>query len=109
VRDLAAAVVQRELKQDSSHAIGHILEALPDLVPSGQPILQVFAHPQDIPLLRQTLQGKDSALADKGQVELIPDQSLDPGGLRVETDNHVLDWSVKNQLEALFEKVLGPS
>jgi flagellar assembly protein FliH len=109
VRELAETIVQRELRQDSSHAIKRILQALPGLVPLGQSVLQVFAHPQDIPLMRQALQGKDSALADKGQVELIPDQALDPGGLRVETDSYVLDWSVKNQLEALFEKVLGPS
>ena len=107
VREMVTALVHRELAKDSSQAITKILEALPTLVPLHQTTMRITVHPQDIPLLRQALQGQTLALLEKGTIEIIPDQELTPGGLQVETDTHVLDWSVKSQLEAMFARVLG--
>ncbi len=107
IREMVVALVQRELGKDSSQAIARILQALPTLVPLNQTNMKITVHPQDVPLIRQALQGQTPALLEKGNIEIIPDQELTPGGLQVETDAHVLDWSVKSQLETLFAKVLG--
>ena len=107
IQDMVLAIVRRELSQDSTSAITNGLQVLRGMVPPNQHQLHLVAHPQDVALIRQALQGHGLLVDEQGSVEIIPDQELDPGGLRLESDFNVLDLSIRSQLEALYEKALG--
>ena len=107
IQDMVLAIVRRELSQDSTSAITKSLQVLRNMVPPNQHQLHLAAHPQDVALIRQALQGHGLLVDEQGSVEIIPDQELDPGGLRLESDFNVLDLSIRSQLEALYEKGLG--
>lgn len=109
IQDMVLAIVRRELSQDSTSAITQALQALRNIIPPNQHQLHLAVNPQDVALIRQALQGHGLLLDELGSVEIIPDQDIDPGGLRLETDLNVLDLSIKSQLDVLYEKALGVS
>lgn len=93
---LTESLVERELLTDSSHILALVKEAVAAL-PVGAKNLRLYLNPDDLALVE--------TYAEEQQLDwqFLGDESLLPGGARVETSESRVDFSVANRLQALLE------
>lgn len=93
---LTESLVERELLTDSSHILALVKEAVAAL-PVGAKNLRLYLNPDDLALVE--------TYAEEQQLnwQFFGDQTLLPGGCRVETSESRVDFSVANRLQALLE------
>lgn len=101
VSHLAREVIQRDLMIDSSQIRQVLREAL-KLLPMGAENIRIFINPQDFETVK--------ALRERHEErwKILEDDSLLPGGCRVETEHSRIDASVETRLtqaiKLLFEQ-----
>jgi flagellar assembly protein FliH len=103
VCQLAKAVVQKELTTDSSH-ITAVIESALNTIPPGADKFSLFLNSQDIAMVESHLneqpQNKDK------QFIYHADDSLLPGGCRLETRQTIVDCTIERRLEEVIDGFL---
>lgn len=101
---LTRSLVQRELLTDSSQILEQVRSAVAAL-PAGVEHLTLYLNPDDLALV------EDYAREHQLDWKFRPDESLLPGGCRVETRESRVDFSIEHrlsqQLEAFVHRQLG--
>ncbi|MBB1519641.1 flagellar assembly protein FliH [Aquipseudomonas guryensis] len=101
VSQMTRQVIQRELTTDSSQIRSVLREALV-LLPMGASNIRIHIHPQDFELVK--------ALRERHEENwrIVEDESLLPGGCRVESEHSRIDASIETRmalaLKQLFEQ-----
>lgn len=88
---IARRILHRELAVDPGAIRGLVRSAL-DQLPSGD-LCRIRAHPELEPGIRKCLEQ-----AGRSGIQVIPDDTLDRGGILVETSRGKLDASLETQL-----------
>ena len=110
VEHMTRQVIQRELKTDSSQ-IGHVLREGLKLLPMGAENIRLFINPQDFDQIKALRERHDE------QWRIVEDDSLQPGGCRIETEHSRIDASIETRIkqamsqlfDQLHEQALHPS
>ena len=110
VEHMTRQVIQRELKTDSSQ-IGQVLREGLKLLPMGAENIRLFINPQDFDQIKALRERHDE------QWRIVEDDSLQPGGCRIETEHSRIDASIETRikqamsqlLDQLHEQVLHPA
>ena len=104
--DLAMLVVKqlfrREIKQDPTHVIGVVREAL-KLLPAASRDVEVHLHPEDAAIVRDALSKAEGERAWK----MIEDPLITRGGCRVQTPNSQVDAQTETRLHAAISAIVG--
>lgn len=98
VGQIAREVIQRELSGDSSQIRQVLREAL-KLLPMGAENIRIHLNPQDFELVK--------ALRDRHEENwrILEDDSLLPGGCRVESEHSRIDASVETRLSQALKQL----
>ncbi len=98
VGQITREVIQRELSSDSSQIRQVLREAL-KLLPMGAENIRIHLNPQDFELVK--------ALRDRHEESwrILEDDSLLPGGCRVETEHSRIDASVETRLSQAIKQL----
>jgi flagellar assembly protein FliH len=91
VSHVCREVIQRELGSDSTQ-LGDILRAALRLLPLGAQNLRIHINPQDFELVKALRERHEE------QWRILEDETLLPGGCRVETEHSLIDASVETRL-----------
>jgi flagellar assembly protein FliH len=98
VEHIARQVIQRELQTDSSQIANVLRDAL-KLLPMGANNLRVFINPQDFALVKAMRERYEEAW------RIVEDDTLLPGGCRIETEHSRIDASVETRLSLAMAKM----
>lgn len=98
VEHLAREVIQRELKTDSSQ-IGKVLQDALRLLPMGATNVRILVNSQDFAQVK--------ALRERHEENwrILEDDTLQPGGCRVETEHSRIDATVETRLSVAIAKM----
>lgn len=99
---IVAQLFRRELKSDPDHVVGVVREAV-GLLPVASREVQVFLHPEDATLVRNTLTVSDNERA----WSIVEDPLIARGGCRVSTDTSQIDASNETRLQSLIASIRG--
>ncbi|MGL4318601.1 MAG: flagellar assembly protein FliH [Pseudomonas sp.] len=101
ISQMTRQVIQRELSTDSSQ-IRHVLREALKLLPMGASNIRIHIHPQDFELVKALRERHEESW------RILEDESLQPGGCRVESESSRIDASVETRLtlalKQLFEQ-----
>ncbi|MBM5460615.1 flagellar assembly protein FliH [Pseudomonas sp. P66] len=92
VAHMAREVIGRELRSDSSQ-IGQVLREALKLLPMGAENIRIHINPQDFE------QAKALRERHEERWKLLEDETLLPGGCRIETDHSRIDASMETRIE----------
>ncbi|MEN0108116.1 MAG: flagellar assembly protein FliH [Pseudomonas sp.] len=98
VSNMTRQVVQRELSTDSSQIRQVLREAL-KLLPMGAANVRIHIHPQDFELIK--------ALRDRHEEtwRILEDETLQPGGCRVESEQSQIDATIETRLTQMLKQL----
>ncbi len=96
---ISEEVIQRELVLDSSQISKVLREAL-KLLPMDDGQVRIYINPQDFDTLKNLRERHEE------NWRILEDDSLQPGGCRVETRNSQIDASVETRLHTLMQQLL---
>ncbi|WP_323752081.1 flagellar assembly protein FliH [Marinobacter sp.] len=96
---LARAVVYRELSIDTSQIREVVRKALKAL-PSTADNVRVYIHPDDVQAVSEVAERLEA------QPSIVQDDSLMPGGCRVETRNSLVDYTVEKRFQRAVQGML---
>ncbi|WP_068830774.1 flagellar assembly protein FliH [Pseudomonas sp. BMS12] len=101
VSQVTRQVIQRELASDSSQ-IRHVLREALKLLPMGASNVRIHVNPQDFEVIKALRERHEESW------RILEDESLLPGGCRVESESSRIDASVETRmaqaLKQLFEQ-----
>ncbi len=101
VSQMAKQVIQRELLTDSSQLTQVLRESL-KLLPMGAGNVRIHINPQDFELVKALRERHEETW------RILEDETLQPGGCRVESEHSQIDASVETRmnlaLKQLFDK-----
>ena len=101
VSQMTRQVIQRELTTDSSQ-IRHVLREALKLLPMGASNVRIHIHPQDFEQVKALRERHEESW------RILEDESLQPGGCRVESEHSRIDASIETRLalalKQLFEQ-----
>ncbi|WP_252273097.1 flagellar assembly protein FliH [Pseudomonas subflava] len=101
VSQVTRQVIQRELTTDSSQ-IRHVLREALKLLPMGASNVRIHIHPQDFELVKALRERHEESW------RILEDDSMQPGGCRVESENSRIDASIETRiglaLKQLFDQ-----
>lgn len=104
--ELAMLVVKqlfrREIKQDPTHVIGVVREAL-KLLPAASRDVEVYLHPDDAAIVREALSAADGERAWK----MMEDPLITRGGCKVVTPSSQVDAQTEARLHAAISAIVG--
>ncbi|NBA95768.1 flagellar assembly protein FliH [Pseudomonas sp. R5(2019)] len=92
VGHITRQVIQRELRIDSSQ-IEHVLRDALKLLPMGASNIRLFINPQDFERVKALRERHEE------QWRIVEDESLQPGGCRIETEHSRIDASIETRIE----------
>ncbi|MBX8483951.1 flagellar assembly protein FliH [Pseudomonas cichorii] len=98
VEHIARQVIQRELQTDSQQ-IAHVLRDALKLLPMGAQNLRIFINPQDFGLVKALRERHEESW------KILEDDSLLPGGCRIETEHSRIDASVETRISLAISKM----
>jgi flagellar assembly protein FliH len=98
VSNMTRQVVQRELTTDSTQIRQVLREAL-KLLPMGAANVRIHIHPQDFELIK--------ALRDRHEEtwRILEDETLQPGGCRVESEQSQIDATTETRLAQMLKQL----
>ena len=110
VQHITRQVIQRELVLDSSQ-IEQVLRESLKLLPMGAENIRLFINPQDFAQVKALRERHDATW------RILEDDTLQPGGCRVETEHSRIDASIETRIkqamsqlfDQLHEQALHPS
>ncbi|WP_342243488.1 flagellar assembly protein FliH [Pseudomonas sp. OTU5201] len=91
-------VIQRELRVDSSQ-IRHVLREALKLLPMGASNLRIHINPQDFEQVKALRERHEETW------RILEDESLEPGGCRVETEHSRIDASIETRLSQAMKQL----
>ena len=101
VSQVARQVIQRELTSDSTQ-IRHVLREALKLLPMGASNVRIHVNPQDFEIIKALRERHEESW------RILEDDSLLPGGCRVESESSRIDASIETRmaqaLKQLFEQ-----
>jgi len=98
VSQMTRQVIQRELATDSSQ-IRHVLREALKLLPMGASNIRIHVHPQDFELVKALRERHEESW------RILEDESLQPGGCRVESESSRIDASVETRLATALKQL----
>ncbi|HDZ39149.1 MAG TPA: flagellar assembly protein FliH [Marinobacter sp.] len=96
---LARAVVYRELTLDSSH-IRQVVRRAVEALPSTADNVRIHVHPDDYSAVREVAERFEAAAS------VVEDDSMLPGGCKVETRNSLVDFTVEKRFQRAVQSML---
>lgn len=102
---MAARIVRRELRQRPEITLTLVREALE--LAAGSPDVRLHLNPQDYQTLGEEVRKLTKTMSALGQAEVTADESIGPGGCRVETRFGTIDQRIESQLNRIVEELLG--
>lgn len=94
---LAKHLLNRELTEDPS-SLFHLVERAVSTLPAGAKNIRIFLHPDDVELAHE-------AFAHLGRNwTFYADSKMSRGGVRLETDHSLVDYSVEQRLRLMLEQ-----
>lgn len=104
--ELAMTVVRqlfrREIKQEPSHVIGVVREAI-QMLPVASRNVQVHLHPDDAAIVRDLLSPAEGEPA----WIIVEDPLMSKGGCTVTTENSRVDATAESRLDAIIQGIAG--
>ncbi|WP_271408461.1 flagellar assembly protein FliH [Pseudomonas sp. Q1-7] len=91
-------VIQRELRMDSSQ-IRHVLREALKLLPMGAENVRIHINPQDFEQVKALRERHEESW------RILEDESLEPGGCRVETEHSRIDASIETRLSQAMKQL----
>ncbi|AOE86512.1 flagellar assembly protein FliH [Pseudomonas sp. TCU-HL1] len=91
-------VIQRELRLDSSQ-IRHVLREALKLLPMGAGNVRIHINPQDFEQVKLLRERHEESW------RILEDESLEPGGCRVETEHSRIDASIETRLSQAMKQL----
>ncbi|MCO6055440.1 flagellar assembly protein FliH [Pseudomonas sp. MOB-449] len=91
-------VIQRELRLDSSQ-IRHVLREALKLLPMGAGNVRIHINPQDFEQVKALRERHEESW------RILEDESLEPGGCRVETEHSRIDASIETRLNQAMKQL----
>lgn len=98
VSQMARQVIQRELAMDSSQ-IRHVLGEALKLLPMGTSNVRIHLNPQDFEMIKALRERHEESW------RILEDESLLPGGCRVETEVSRIDATVETRLHQALKQL----
>ncbi|HEY0288141.1 MAG TPA: flagellar assembly protein FliH [Pseudomonas sp.] len=98
VEHIARQVIQRELKTDSSQ-IGNVLRDALRLLPMGASNMRILVNPQDFAQVKTLRERHEESW------RIVEDDTLLPGGCRVETEHSRIDASMETRISVALAKM----
>ncbi len=98
VSQLAQEVIRRELSHDSSQ-IRQVVQGALKLLPMGAQNIRIHLNPQDFEQVKQLRERHEESW------RLFEDETLAPGGCRIETEHSLIDASVETRLEQALKQL----
>ncbi|GAB1262010.1 flagellar assembly protein FliH [Aurantivibrio plasticivorans] len=99
VCQLTKAVVQRELHSDTTHVLALVKEAI-SYLPTGADNVKLFLNPDDVALVEDYIEERGAGW------KVVPDSELLASGVRIETKQSVIDFSVESRLQTLCDQFI---
>ncbi|MBS7326056.1 MAG: flagellar assembly protein FliH [Thiopseudomonas sp.] len=99
VRHISEEVIQRELTLSSAQ-IGRVLREALKLLPMDDGQVRIHVNPQDFAEIKSLRERHEESW------RILEDDSLLPGGCRIETRNSQIDASVETRLHTLTQQLL---
>ncbi|EJL04299.1 MULTISPECIES: flagellar assembly protein FliH [Pseudomonas] len=98
VQHIAKQVIQRELAIDSSQ-IEHVMREALKLLPLGVGNVRLYINPQDFELVKALRERHEETW------RIVEDETLLPGGCRVETEHSRIDATVETRIGQIMAKL----
>lgn len=98
VEHLARQVIQRELKTDSSQ-IGKVLQDALRMLPMGATNIRILINPQDFAQVKALRERHEDTW------RILEDETMQPGGCRVETEHSRVDATVETRISTAIAKM----
>lgn len=98
VQHVTRQVIQRELVMDSSQ-IEHVMREALKLLPLGVGNVRLYINPQDFELVKALRERHEETW------RIVEDESLLPGGCRVETEHSRIDATVETRISQIMAKL----
>ena len=98
VEHMTRLVIQRELKTDSNH-IEQVLRDGLKLLPMGADNIRLFINPHDFDQIKALRERHDE------RWRIVEDDSLQPGGCRIETEHSRIDASIETRIKLAMSQM----
>ncbi|MCE0460299.1 flagellar assembly protein FliH [Pseudomonas uvaldensis] len=98
VQHIARQVIQRELAIDSSQ-IEHVMREALKLLPLGVDNVRLYINPQDFALVKALRERHEETW------RIVEDESMLPGGCRVETEHSRIDATIETRIAQIMAKL----
>ncbi|MDR9750336.1 flagellar assembly protein FliH [Pseudomonas sp. SZMC_28357] len=98
VQHITRQVIQRELAIDSTH-IEHVMRDALKLLPLGVGNVRLYINPQDFEQVKALRERHEETW------RIVEDESLLPGGCRVETEHSRIDATVETRVAQVMDKL----
>lgn len=98
VQHITRQVIQRELAIDSSQ-IEHVMREALKLLPLGVGNVRLYINPQDFELVKALRERHEETW------RIVEDESLLPGGCRVETEHSRIDATIETRISQIMAKL----
>ena len=99
VEHMTRQVIQRELKTDSTQIEKVLREGL-KLLPMGAENIRLFINPQDFDQIKALRERHDE------HWRIVEDDTLQPGGCRIETEHSRIDASIETRIKQAMSQLL---
>ncbi|WP_339476818.1 flagellar assembly protein FliH [Pseudomonas sp. RL_5y_Pfl2_69] len=99
VEHMTRQVIQRELKTDSTQIEKVLREGL-KLLPMGAENIRLFINPQDFDQIKALRERHDE------HWRIVEDDTLQPGGCRIETEHSRIDASIETRIKQAMNQLL---
>ena len=99
VEHMTRQVIQRELKTDSTQIEKVLREGL-KLLPMGAENIRLFINPQDFDQIKALRERHDE------HWRILEDDTLQPGGCRIETEHSRIDASIETRIKQAMNQLL---
>jgi len=100
---IAARIARREFIAEPRLTSGLVRESLRMI--AGRQRARLLLHPRDITLLGEEIQQWASSLGRQSAVEIVAEESVEPGGCRVVTEWGEIDQQLSTQLARIAEEL----
>ncbi len=97
VTALTRTIIKRELQLDSGDMVRLVNDAIAAL-PQGRDQVKLYVNPDDLAVL------ETYAEAQQKPWKFMADTDLIPGGVRIETQESLVDFSVESRMQTVFEQ-----
>lgn len=102
--EIAKKIINKEVEEDKEYIIGMIKGMLDDINKTENKIV-LKVSPKDVAIVKDKTTEIFSGQGFEAKISVIPDNTIEDGGVILETSNGIIDATIKTQL-AIMEQVL---